>query len=974
MTFEGEHKIIPITGIARAGADTMCADGAMNEVIGLEYKDGSYVPYCGAEVHDVLPNLLRNIYVHKTSYGNNVLIKCTNVTVAGVYKLMWISEDKFNKGEGRLEEEYTLICEDAILDVEFVGNVLCISTTTGVFNFIFQDGKYEKWQINKNLLPNISFRVDLGLAGKKSGSEDAVGVICLENGKYSSETSVSLLTKARGEVEKYGGLTGFFFVCAAYRLKTGEYIKASNPLLMCRPMHKFGNKFCNVKTGNSEFKSNSGSVYEPNIGDKGVVVYTQHVLEDVDYIPKYEGNSGSMGTINTLMIKGTSGAIDFSSTDVLYPPLSCCAQVNLQNDNYSRYIATVISNKLQYKIDKNINASEQLIDSLCIFMSQEIDPFLDLTDSAIDKNYLYSAAYSDSEVRDYRMVSAKLKPTDDIVKELSDVNSFYLVKEIYYDDIKKSNDWIDIELEGKLGNLLLTRETLPISAFDCSVFSSASFDSYNSRLHMYNYEQSEEIYLNIEDFNLQGGFGQIAPDSTRAYHAAYIIVDIEDANGKRRIVKYFENPMITSFFTGMDIAITPYVSFHHPYARKISIILKYYTSYYYLSYDLKKSRHGGYSYFIKSDLNALPIAAEYIDEDTVNSYIVPSNGDIRRNNLRVSDTYNVNNFPYANTYVVGNGEIIGMASLSIALSQDTFGSYPLLVFTTEGIYSLETDKTGSSAYTNIPPPFSREVCTNKNTICEIDGAVLFASSKGLMMASAQGVQEFLPMLNGEPKHLPTTDTSKGLGLDWYYKIIDDARSTKLLGSISEDDFIQYLNNNSTVVSYVSNKNKIIVYNQTKDFCYWIDIPTRVVTKLPIGISMDNNNYPTELYLLNNGKVLEFDYQSQNADVQCLLQSRPIKNTYGMKSTMRVIARGYFHSSNPNNYAVMLVLGSYDAINWQPIGVCQITFAGGFNDLGCVTDRVSCKYVMVIITGKMMPDSHIDGIEMTINNKYNNKLK
>jgi hypothetical protein len=342
--------------------------------------------------------------------------------------------------------------------------------------------------------------------------------------------------------------------------------------------------------------------------------------------------------------------------------------------------------------------------------------------------------------------------------------------------------------------------------------------------------------------------------------------------------------------------------------------------------------------------------------------------------MRVSETYDVNTFPYANTYIVGKGDIIGLASLPIALSQDTFGQYPLLVFCTDGIYSMGVDTTGAGVYSNISP-FSREVCTNKNTICEIDGAVLFASSKGLMIASAQGVQEFLPALNGMQRQLPKDDKeTNGLGLKLYHDAIDNPLSTELLDGISHDDFIQFLSDADTVVSYVSNKNKVIVYNKKHDYSYWIDIPTRVVTKLPTGISMDNNNYPTEQYLLNNGLVLEFGYLSNNADVQCLLQSRPIKNTCGMKSTLRVIARGYFNSSDANNYAVMLVLGSYDAINWQPIGVCQRMFGGGFNDLGCVTDRVSCKYVMVIITGKMSPDSHIDGIEMTINSKYNNKLK
>jgi hypothetical protein len=976
MAFEGEHKIIPVKGIARAGADTLCEDGAMNEVIGLEYKDGSYVPYKEGARQHLLPLDAKEeasfFRVHKTSSGNNIIAGFKDYH--GVKGLHWISEDRFNRGSGTVGENWNIIYGGDVKDVEFVGNVICISTDNGVLNYIFQDSHYIIWQIDKSKLPNISFRVDLGLVGKKvpdmPQAKDAVGVICSAFEKYSIDTAISLITKANGKVKEYGGLTGFFLVCAAYRLKTGEYIKASNPLLMCRPMHKFGNKFYNVKTGGSDFASDDGSLFEPNIGDKHTIVYTEQSWEDLDYIPKYEGNSGVVGTINSLMIGDTSGNRIFSTTDVFYPPMSCCAQVRLENENMSFYRATVLSNKLQYKIDKNIGVNEQLIDSLCIFISQEIDPFLDITDNDIEKNYLFSSVFLDKH--DFRMTSAILKPHDEITKELKKINNLYLVSEIEYDDIKKSDNWIDVELEGKLGESLTIRDSLPLSAFDCSVFSSASLASYNSRLHMYNYTQSSEIYLNIEDFNLQGGFGQFSAELFKEYDYAYVIVDIENSNGKNRIVKRYNKPILSNMGEGM-ITMNPYIAFTHPNAKKISMICTINSLNFFMSFDLKKSKLGGYSYFINNELMANE-AKETVGD--ISSITTPYNIDIQINTMRISETYNVNSFPYANTYVIGKGDIIGIASLSIALSQDTFGSYPLLVFTTEGIYSLETNKTGSSAYTNIPPPFSREVCINKNTICEIDGAVLFASSKGLMIASAQGVQEFLPTLNGTPRHLPAVDKdTNGLGLKLYRDAINNPLSTELLSSISHDDFIQFLSNADTVVSYVSNKNKVIAYNKNHEYSYWIDIPTRIVTKLPIGIAFDNDNYPTEQYVLNTGEVFEFGYLSNTYfDVQCLLQSRPIKNTYGMKSNLRVIARGYFNSSDADNYAVMLVLGSYDAINWQPIGICQRPFAGGFNDLGCVTDRVSCKYVMVIITGKMSADSHIDGIEMTINNKYNNKLK
>ena len=85
---------------------------------------------------------------------------------------------------------------------------------------------------------------------------------------------------------------------------------------------------------------------------------------------------------------------------------------------------------------------------------------------------------------------------------------------------------------------------------------------------------------------------------------------------------------------------------------------------------------------------------------------------------------------------VGTGKIIAMSTLTQALSQGQFGQYPLLVFSTEGIWAMAVDNTG--LYQSVHP-MSREVALEENPcITQTDGAVYFASEKGLMViAGAQ---------------------------------------------------------------------------------------------------------------------------------------------------------------------------------------------------------------------------------------------
>ena len=1006
MAFEGEHKIIPVKGIARAGADSLCEDGAMNEVIGLEYKDGSYVPYKEGARQYLFPLDAQEkasfFRVHKTSSGNNIIAGFKDYH--GVKGLHWISEDSFNSGRGQKGENWTVLYGGDVKDVEFIGNVICISDNNSFKHYISQETGYKYFTVDKDKLPDVAFRVTNGLSKK-----DALGIL-----KYThydtqptsavKETATSELIAARGKAREEGGLTGYLLVCAAYRTKTGEYIKASAPVLMGCPMNKYRDYLYNEGTDGTSIEL---------VNDEGNVITKEYLsIKNVDVLPFFRvnymtenefiylkkvdnkygfeysyGNTKLSNTIDVLYKDGDIYKLSENPSNILYYPCMCSSVVISDYDispeasGVINYFSIVPTNKLQYKINKDIIADENLIDSLCIFISNEIDPYIDFVNDKSADAVLSKSSIADnvnSTYFDYAYAyNAIRRKEQDIIDDIKKVNNLYKAIEINYKDIKKSDDWIGIDLSGILGDNLLVRETLPLSAFDYNIIKSPSIDSYNSRIHIYNYIQELINGYNIYDYNLYGGFGQYS-GVLKTIHSAYIIVEVKTENDNARIVKYINTPTITVDVDD-DIAqplLSPLISYHDSSAVNIKIGLKMRedTDYIWTSYSLSKSSVGGLSMFIQDTISYINASFGTIQVD--GSQLVSYNNIINKNLLRMSDTYLPNYFPNANTYTIGNGTIIGLASLSIALSQDTFGSYPLLVFTTDGIYSMEIDKTGVGVYTNVPPPFSREVCINKNTICEIDGAVLFASSKGLMIASAQGVQEFLPTLNGKPRHLPAVDKdTNGLGLKLYRDAINNFFSTELLSGISHDDFIQFLSDADTVVSYVSNKNKVIVYNKNHEYSYWIDIPTRIVTKLPIGIAFDNDNYPTEQYVLNTGEVFEFGYLSTtNFDVQCLLQSRPIKNTYGMKSNLRVIARGYFNSSDADNYAVMLVLGSYDAINWQPIGICQRPFAGGFNDLGCVTDRVSCKYVMVIITGKMSADSHIDGIEMTINNKYNNKLK
>ncbi len=205
-------------------------------------------------------------------------------------------------------------------------------------------------------------------------------------------------------------------------------------------------------------------------------------------------------------------------------------------------------------------------------------------------------------------------------------------------------------------------------------------------------------------------------------------------------------------------------------------------------------------------------------------------------------------------------------------------------------------------------------------------------------------------------------------------------------------------------------------------------------------------------------AVQFDYNVPEGNVQCLLQSRPIKlDSTQLKSAYRVVVRGTFEKGDDisveskngstfnitdkdkllrycqagttlyfksklvhvgnrpgttvwywedadgnevelnkygielatsvekksdtltlsirEHYAGLYVFGSLDGEHWMPIGGTEKLLSyNRFHDIGVRTHRVSVKYLLVVFTGYLSTDSHIDGMEITTETRYNDKLK
>lgn len=229
---------------------------------------------------------------------------------------------------------------------------------------------------------------------------------------------------------------------------------------------------------------------------------------------------------------------------------------------------------------------------------------------------------------------------------------------------------------------------------------------------------------------------------------------------------------------------------------------------------------------------------------------------------------------------VGVGQIIGMSTITDALSEGQFGQYPLLVFTTEGIWALAVSSTGT--YTKADP-MSREVCNNPNSITQTDGAVFFSSDKGLMVIAGRQVKCVSEQLSGKDGSFESLTVNMG------------------------ENFRAYLSDLNCSIAYDYRDSLLWIINKSiertnRAVCWVYNIKNGTFSKQvgQVAFVRTINHYPDTLLQDDDGKVYSLlsrpDVAHDNNTYNATLVTRPLKleNALALKSILQVRHITAFH--------------------------------------------------------------------------------
>ena len=239
---------------------------------------------------------------------------------------------------------------------------------------------------------------------------------------------------------------------------------------------------------------------------------------------------------------------------------------------------------------------------------------------------------------------------------------------------------------------------------------------------------------------------------------------------------------------------------------------------------------------------------------------------------------------------VGTGSILGIAANTEPISQGQFGQYPLVVFTTEGIYGLSVNSEGlySASY-----PISREVCNNPESITPTGNVVYFTSDKGLMAVSGGTVRCVSPQLSGA--NPPYSDAT--------------------------DSFLTFVRN--AFLAYDYRDSLLFIYNVSYDYAYVYNLLDGTFATVSLGtksIQRSVSNYPDTLLQDSDNNVYSFSKipvaQDDTQTYSGTFTTRPLK--LGSSIQLKTIHQIVHLFNSADGTLTLNVYASNDCHNWTEL--------------------------------------------------------
>lgn len=891
------QKSIVFRGISHALSDSSVADGGCVESMNIRLENGEVSTMVPPQLFDELPTGLQYdlIYIH-VSNNKRVFIGINDSNEIGKVKLKDVGSIT---GFSRF---HTLEEGESLVDITSIGNILIIATTKNMLYFV---SKEETYSFLGNNIPKPEVEMQ--------------------------QLDISDLNKDNYGYEVYYFRT-YDELNIDYKTETIQGTETPNPyfiLMNPNAMPEGSDKF---EFGITLDKLTNTTGYWVNENKKSALdVYNECRTVTSKII--WDGYTDIVNNFNkagilirpvfvryALKLYGTEDSYIYQSAPILMGTGTGQAfglRINTYIMPFAALPAFVYSPFLSYRLFADIKNNEafnkwkDVIQSIDFFISEP----LDIVPYGQEISYMKRTVISDEEPTIYSIAFKDITKEETENYVLNKCSNFYLLKSIPISSLTEDTNRIDFtdDLAVKLGDNLPTNTKLVDGFQNMHKTLPELLYVYNRRLNIASF--SQDLF---EGWNFLQSFSKSLFMLSQASTTTFVFHIKVDGQTYYRKVEAPKKYML-GFSNGETIIDQKYITYQGPwitypdtrceqvdvYTQQFGALLKW-------TFPMKKHPFLNCSYVFNDysgSIEMLPSeVVESIPEYNTSQLVFVSN------ELRQSEVNNPFVFLPENMHAVQSEKIIAMAVATSAMSPGQYGTFPLYLFCSNGIYALDINSQGQYVSSSALPA---EVCNNVESITSVINGVVFSTDRGLMMISGAQVvnlSENMMFQNFRYSQIRDLDTL----LD---KMAAKLSINRDIIKVSDHTFGDYLK--SCKVAYDYGNQRLILINPSADYQYIFDFKSGTWHHMSIGKVFKNTvrSYPECLIQEDNAAgddVYNFNVIYDTASIQTkqpgliITRGADLDMPEILKRLDRVIARGGINNSSEIRIAVF---GSRDGINY-----------------------------------------------------------
>lgn len=486
--------------------------------------------------------------------------------------------------------------------------------------------------------------------------------------------------------------------------------------------------------------------------------------------------------------------------------------------------------------------------------------------------------------------------TPEALKNVANTSNFYHVRSIDLGtqatldaDMLPSKDEDFSTMENLIYQELMTDDN-----FSNHKYGAAKSYAYNNRLHIANIRTTFFRGFHAGYFQWGNNYNGVTPPEGSTN---YIAVEVEIYTGTSLEKVYSFH---STYFTVPKLFANAFLSYPDSRAKRITI------------YEVENDVWTKVFTTPLETHNLLNLA--YFMNDGLKPVVGSNLGTIYRpdtskritlsepNKIKVSELNNPLSFPNVNTYLVSNGTILAMATNAMLVSDRNKGQFPLYVFTTQGIWSLNVGS-GEVVYSTLSDPTSQKTPVSEY-VCETPRGVIFITKDGLNILNNNEDTFITPHIEEPPMVLNIEMNSHCDGVVFN----------------PEQRGFDELVKNIRMLIYDPHKDEVII-NCDSELNYVLNFKSSSFYQSTESIDLVVGNIYPELFVVNSNTLK--DYASAETPLTHIsFITRPLR--YGMpdiKKFERMILRALLYNvTNPaqEKFSLFMVHYSMDGVNFKAL--------------------------------------------------------